>query len=61
MRRSDHCGPVNTSKKVFYGSVGKLLKYWPGGSYLLMNSIPSVPVDKNIMVIGFKYNFIGGS
>ena len=45
MRRSDHCGPVKRSQKVFSGYVGKLFICWPGGSYLVMNSILSVPLD----------------
>ena len=32
------------------------MKNWPGGSYLVMNSTPIVPVDRHLMAIGCKYN-----
>ena len=33
------------------------MKYWPGGSYLVLNSTPSVPGDISLEDIGYKYNF----
>ena len=33
------------------------MKYWPGGSYLVMNNTPIVPGSIPLMVIGHKYNY----
>ena len=35
----NYCGPVNTSHKVFcLATLEKLMKDWPGGSYLVLKS-----------------------
>ena len=40
----DYCGPVKTSHKVFcLTTLEKLIKDWPGGSYLVMKSTPRFP------------------
>ena len=33
------------------------MKYWPGGSYLVLKSTPIVPGGGPIMKIGYKYNY----
>ena len=33
-----------------------LMKDWPGGSYLVMKSIPIVPGGRPLLAIGYKYN-----
>ena len=40
----DYCGPVNTSHKGFcLATLEKFMKYWPGGSYLVMKINTRVP------------------
>ena len=42
----DYCGPENTIHKVFGLDISeKLMKYWTGGSYIIMKSTPRVPAD----------------
>ena len=51
----DYCGPVKTSNNGFcLNKLEKLIKYWPGDSYLVMKIIPRVPGDRPLMVIGYK-------
>ena len=52
----DYCGPAKTSHKVFLNTLEKLMKYWPGGSYLVMKSTPRFPCGRPLLVIGYKYN-----
>ena len=53
----DYCGYVKTSHKGFYlDTLEKMMKYWPGGSYLVMKSTPRVPVGRPLMDIGYNYN-----
>ena len=53
----DCCGLVNTSHKGFcLSTLEKLTKEWPGGTYLVMKSIPRVPGDRPLTAIGYKYN-----
>ena len=53
----DYCGPLKTSHKgSCLDTVGKLMKYWPGWSYLVMKSTPIVPGGRPLMTIGYKYN-----
>ena len=33
-----------------------LMKYWLGGSYLVMKSTPRVPGGRSLLAIGYKYN-----
>ena len=48
---------MNTSHKGFFlATLERLMKYWPGGSYLVMKSTPRVPGDIPIMAIGYKCN-----
>ena len=43
----DYCGPVKTSQKGFcLATLEKLMKDWPGGSYLLLKSTPIFPGEK---------------
>ena len=52
-----YCGPVKTSHNGFYlATLEKLMKDWPGGSYLVMEITPRVPVGRPILNIGYKYN-----
>ena len=51
----DYCGPVKTIHKGFcLATLGKLIKYWPGGSYLVMKSTPIFPGERPILEIGYK-------
>ena len=53
----DYCGPVKTSHEVFcLTTLEKLIKYWPGGSYLVMRITPRFPVEITLLDIGYKYN-----
>ena len=54
----DYCGPVKTSHKVFcLATLEKLMKYLPGGSYLVFNSTPRFPGERLLLAIGYKYNY----
>ena len=49
----DYCRPVETSHKgICLATLEKLMKYWPGGSYLVMKSNQRVPGGRPIMDIG---------
>ena len=51
----DHCGPAKTIHKGFcLATLEKLMKYWPGESYLVMKSTPIVPGGRPLMTIGHK-------
>ena len=53
----NYCEPVKTSNKGFFLATFKmLLKYWPGGSYLVMKSTPIVADGIPLVAIGYKYN-----
>ena len=50
--------PVKTSHKGFcLATLEKLIKYWPGGSYLFMKSNPRVPGGRTHLAIGYEYNY----
>ena len=50
-------GMDKTSHKVFcIATFEKLMKEWPGGSYLVMKNTPRANGDRLIMAIGYKYN-----
>ena len=50
----DHLGLVKTSHKGFFLATSeKLIKYCPGGSYLVMKSNPIVPGSRTLMSIGY--------
>ena len=52
-----YCGPLKTSHKGFcLTTLEKLMKYWPGGSYIVINSTRRVPGGRPILDIGYKYN-----
>ena len=53
----DYCGPVKTVHKVFcIATLEKLMKDWPGGSYLVININPRVPGGRPLLYIGYRYN-----
>ena len=53
----DFCGPVKTIHKCFcLATLEKLMKYWPVGPYLVMNSNTIVPGGLPLITIGYKYN-----
>ena len=33
------------------------MKYWPGGSYLVLKSTPRFPGEIPLLAIGYKYNY----
>ena len=54
----DDCGRVKTIHKGFcLDTLEKLMKDWPGGSYLVMKSTPRVPSEIPLLVIGYNYNY----
>ena len=53
----DYCGLVETSHKGFcLTTLENLMKYWPGGLYLVMESAPRFPGERPLLAIGYKYN-----
>ena len=44
-------------KGFFLSTLEKLMKYWPGGSYLVLKITPSVPGDIPLMAIGYNYSY----
>ena len=49
----DYCGPVKTIHKGFsLATLEKLMKDWPGGSYLVFNSTPIFPGERRLLAIG---------
>ena len=53
----DYCGPVKTSHKGFcLAMLEKLMKDWPGGSYLVLKSNQRFPGERSLLDIGYKYN-----
>ena len=50
----NYCGPVKTRHKVFcLATLEKLMKDWPGGSYLVLKSTPRFPGKRPLLAIGF--------
>ena len=48
----DYCGPLKTSHKGFFlATLEKLMKYWPGGLYLVMMSTPIIPGGRTLIAI----------
>ena len=51
----DYCGPAKTIHKGFcLDTLEKLMKYWPGGSYLVMKSTQRIPSGRQPVDIGYK-------
>ena len=42
----------------FLATLEKLMKYWPGGSYIVMKSTTRVPGGRPLMEIVCKYNYM---
>ena len=56
--RVDYYGPVNTSHRGFcLATLENLMKYWPGGSYLVMKITTIVPGGLPLLLIDYKYNY----
>ena len=54
----DYYGPEKTIHKGFCLAIlEKLMKYWPGGSYHVINSTTRVPGGRPLMAIVYKYNY----
>ena len=52
-----YCGPVKTSHKGFFlATLEKLMKDWPGGSYLILKSTPRFLDERLLLAIGYKYH-----
>ena len=50
-------GTMKTSHKGFcLATLEKLMKYCPGGSYLVLKSNPRFPGESPVLAIGYKYN-----
>ena len=50
----DYCGLEKTIHKGFcLATLEKLIKYWPGGSYIVMNNTPRVHGGRPLMDIGY--------
>ena len=53
----NYCGPMKTIHKGFcLAKLEKLIKDWPGGSYLILKSTPRFPGESSLLSIGYKYN-----
>ena len=53
----DYCGLAKTSHKGFcLATLEKLMKDWPGGSYLVLKSTTSFPGESPLLAIGQNYN-----
>ena len=53
----DYCRLAKTSHKGFYlATLEKLMKYWPGGSYLVVESSPRFPFEIPLLYNWYKYN-----
>ena len=51
----DYSGPVKTPQNKFSrATLEKLMKYWLGGSYIVMNSTPKVPGCIPLLAICYK-------
>ena len=49
-------GMVKTNTKLFCKeTTGKIIKDWPGGSYLVLSRKPMVPRGRLLITIGYKY------
>ena len=49
----NYCGPVKKSEKGFcLAMLDKLMKDWPGGSYLVLKSTPRFPGESPLLAIG---------
>ena len=56
--RVNYFGILKTRHKGFFlATIEIMMKYWPGGSYLVMKSTPRVYGGIPLMAIGYKYNF----
>ena len=54
----DYCRLVKTSHKGFcLATLEKLMKYWPGGSYLFLKITPIFPDERPLLAIWYKYNY----
>ena len=53
----DYFRTVKTSHKGFcLSTLEELMKYWPGGSYIVMKSNPRVPGGRPLIDIEYKQN-----
>ena len=52
-----YCGLVKTSHNVFLNTLEIFMKYFPGGSYIVMKSTPRFPVGIPLLAIGYNYNY----
>ena len=43
-------------QRIFLAKLEKLMKDWPGGSYLVLKSTPRFPGEPPLLAIGYKYN-----
>ena len=51
----NYCGPVKTRHNGFcLATLEKLMKDWPGGSYLVLKSTPRCPGESTLLAIGYK-------
>ena len=51
----DYCGPVKTSHKGFcLDTLEKLMKDWPGGSYIFLKRTQRFPGERTLLAIGYK-------
>ena len=54
----DYCGLAKRSHKGFcLDTLENFMKYWPGGSYLLLKITTRFPGERPILAIGYKYNY----
>ena len=52
-------GMVKTNTKLFCKySIKNLTKDWPGGYYLMSKRSYTVPMDRLLIYIGYRYNYL---
>ena len=42
--------------QIIFATLGKMMIYWTGKSYIVMKSNPRFPVERPLLDIGYKYN-----
>ena len=52
-----YCGPMKTIHKDFLNTLEKLMKGWPGRSYLFMKITTIFPGEMTLLAIWYKYNY----
>ena len=55
----NYCGTAKTSHRGFcLSTLENLMKYWRGGSYLVMKIISRITGGRPLLAIGYKYSYM---